>query len=212
MSFHEIRFPQHLAFGAVGGPERKTDIVTLASGFEERNTAWAQSRRRYNAGFALATLADLHEVIGFFEARMGRLYGFRFRDPLDSASCAPGAAPAPADQAIGTGNGTATDFQLTKTYSSGGASYVREITKPVAGTVRVAVAGTEKTLGTDFTVDTATGIVTFLAGHIPGTGAAVTAGFEFDVPVRFDTDRLEINLAAFQAGDIPDVPLVEIRL
>lgn len=212
MSFHEIRFPQRLAFGALGGPERKTDIVTLASGFEERNTSWANSRRSYNAGFALATLADLHEVIGFFEARMGRLYGFRFRDALDYASSAPGVTPAPADQAIGTGDGATTAFQLVKTYTSGSTNYTRTITKPVLGTVRVAVAGTEKTIGTDFTLDTMTGIVTFLSGHVPGAGAAITAGFEFDVPVRFDTDKLEINLAAFEAGDIPNIPLVEVRI
>jgi uncharacterized protein (TIGR02217 family) len=154
----------------------------------------------------------LHEVIGFFEARMGRLHAFRFRDPIDHASCAPGQTPQPTDQAIGTGSGAATAFQLVKTYASGGASYVRTTHKPVAGTVRIAVAGAEKTIGTQFTLDTATGVVTFLAGHVPGAGAAVTAGFEFDVPVRFDTDRLEINLAAFQAGDIPDIPLVEVRL
>jgi uncharacterized protein (TIGR02217 family) len=212
MSFHDVRLPSRLAFGAVGGPERKTDIVTLASGFEERNSPWAQSRRRYNAGFALANLVDLHEVVAFFEARSGRLYGFRFRDPVDCASRAPGAAPQPTDQAIGTGNGTTANFQLVKTYASGGSSYVRRIQKPVAGTVRVAVAGVEKTIGADFTIDPATGLVTFLAGHIPSAGASITAGFEFDVPVRFDSDRLEINLAAFAAGDIPNIPLIEIRL
>lgn len=212
MSFHEVQFPQRLALGATGGPERKTDIVTLASGFEERNSPWAGSRRRYNAGFAVATLADLHAVVAFFEARQGRLHAFRFRDPVDHKSCAPGQTPQPADQAIGTGTGALATFQLTKTYSSGGASQARAIKKPVAGTVRVAVAGVEKTLGTDFTVDTATGIVTFLAGHLPASGAAVTAGFEFDCPVRFDSDRLEINLAAFEAGDIPDIPLVEVML
>lgn len=212
MSFHDVLFPQRLAFGATGGPERKTDVVTLASGFEERNSPWAGSRRRYNAGFAVAGAADLHAVIAFFEARHGRLHAFRFRDPLDHASCAPGVTPQPTDQAIGTGTGSLATFQLVKTYSSGGASQTRTIKKPVSGTVRVAVAGTEKTLGTDFTVDLATGVVTFLAGHLPGAGAGVTAGFEFDVPVRFDSDRLEINLAEFEAGDIPDIPLVEVML
>lgn len=212
MSFHEVQFPRRLALGSSGGPERKTDIVTLASGFEERNSPWACSRRRYNAGFAVATLGDLHDVIAFFEARQGRLHAFRFRDPLDHKSCAPGAAPQPTDQSIGTGTGSLAAFQLAKTYSSGGASQARTIKKPVAGTVRVAVAGVEQTLGTDFAVDTATGLVTFLAGHLPGAAAAVTAGFEFDVPVRFDSDRLEINIAAFEAGDIPDIPLVEVML
>lgn len=212
MSFHDVQFPQRLARGSSGGPERKTDVVTLASGFEERNSPWAASRRRYNAGLAVATLDDLHAVVAFFEARQGRLHAFRFRDPIDHKSCAPSSSPQPTDQAIGTGTGSLAAFQLAKTYSSGGASQTRAITKPVAGTVRVAVAGAEKTIGTDFTVDTASGTITFHAGHLPGPGAAVTAGFEFDVPVRFDSDRLEINLAAFEAGDIPDIPLVEVRL
>lgn len=211
MSFHEVLFPQRLAFGSTGGPERRTDIVTLASGYEERNTPWAQSRRRYNAGYALSTLDDIHALIAFFEARQGRLYGFRFRDALDCKSCAPSAAPSPTDQTIGVADGTLAAFQLMKTYVSGSQSYARTIAKPVSGSVRIAVDGVEKTLGMDFSVDTTTGIITFLAGHIPASGA-VTAGFMFDVPVRFDTDRLEINLAAFEAGHVPDIPLVEIRI
>jgi len=211
MSFHEVLFPQRLAFGSVGGPERRTDIVTLASGYEERNTPWAQSRRRYNAGYALATLDDIHALIAFFEARQGRLCGFRFRDALDCKSCAPSGTPSPVDQTIETAGGGVATFQLAKTYISGSQNYARTIAKPVVGSVRVAVAGVEKSLGTDFAVDTTTGVIMFLAGHIPSSGA-VTAGFTFDVPVRFDTDRLEINLAAFQAGHIPDIPLVEIRI
>jgi uncharacterized protein (TIGR02217 family) len=212
MSFHETLFPQRLAFGSVGGPERRTDIVTLVSGYEERNSPWAQSRRRYNAGHALSSLADIHELIAFFEARHGRLYGFRFRDALDCKSCAPDHDPQSLDQEIGTGDGTTSVFQLVKTYASGGSDYVRTIAKPVADSVLIAVAGAAKTEGADFSVDTTTGLVTFLAGHTPAAGEAVTAGFVFDVPVRFDTDRLEINLAQFAAGEAPDIPLVEIRL
>ena len=86
------------------------------------------------------------------------------------------------------------------------------IKKPVAGTVKVAVAGVVKTLGTQFTIDPASGVVTFLAGNIPGSGQSVTAGFEFDVPVRFDTDKLEVNLTGFTSGAIPNIPIVEVRL
>ncbi len=211
MSFHEVLFPQRLAFGSVGGPERRTDIVTLASGYEERNTPWAGSRRRYNAGYALSTLDDIHALIAFFEARQGRLYGFRFRDALDCKSCAPSNTPLSSDQVLGTADGTTAAFQLTKTYVSGSQSYARTIAKPVSGSVRVAADGIEQTPDTDFSFDTATGIITFLAGHVPSSGS-ITAGFSFDVPVRFDTDRLEINLAAFQAGHVPDIPLVEIRI
>lgn len=209
MAFHEVRFPTAIAFGSSGGPERRTDVVTLASGHEERNGRWADSRRRYEAGYGVKSLADLEAVLAFFEARAGRLHGFRFRDPVDFSSAAGNGSISPLDQAIGTGDGTTTAFQLAKTYTSGGVSYRRVIAKPVAGSVRVAVAGVEKTEGTDFTVDATTGIVTFASA--PALGATITAGFEFDVPVRFDSDRLEISLTAFRAGDIPNIPLVEIR-
>src|SRR5690606_14729073 len=113
-----------------GGPERMTEIVTLASGFEERNSRWADSRRRYNAGYGVKTLDDLHAVVAFFEERRGRLYGFRWRDRVDCQSCAPAAVPAATDQAIGEGNGERTVFQLVKTYGAAHAPYVRTIAKP----------------------------------------------------------------------------------
>jgi uncharacterized protein (TIGR02217 family) len=211
-SFHDVRFPTGISRRASGGPERRTDVVALASGHEERNSRWAHSRRRYNAGYGIRTLDEIHEVVGFFEERRGRLHGFRWKDHADYKSGPPQSAVDPADQEIGTGDGTTASFQLTKSYGDGGSAYVRPITKPVAGTVRVAVDGAEKSDGVDFTVDLQTGIVTFLAGAIPGAAEAVTAGFEFDVPVRFDSDLLTINLDAFAAGQIPDIALVEVRL
>lgn len=210
MAFHEIRFPLEIALGASGGPERRTEIVTLGSGGEERNSPWAMSRRRFNAGLGLKKLDDIHEAIAFFEARHGRLHGFRWRDRADWKSGSPGAPVTPLDQALGEGDGARREFQLVKTYVSGEASYAREIVKPVVGSLRVAVAGEAMEEGTDFSADHATGILTFAVA--PGEGAAVTAGFEFDVPVRFDTDFLDINLAAFEAGSVPDIPVVEIRL
>ena len=211
-SFHDVRFPTGISRRASGGPERRTDVVALASGHEERNSRWAHSRRRYNAGYGIRTLDEIHEVIGFFEERRGRLYGFRWKDHADYKSGPPQSAVDPADQEIGTGDGTTASFQLIKSYGDGGSAYVRPITKPVAGTVRVAVDGAEKSDGVDFTVDLQTGIVTFLAGAIPGAAQTVTAGFEFDVSVRFDSDLLTINLDAFAAGQIPDIALVEVRL
>jgi uncharacterized protein (TIGR02217 family) len=212
MSFHEIRFPTAISRGAQGGPERRTDVVVLGSGYEERNSRWADSRRAYNAGYGVKSLDDLHGVIAFFEERRGRLYGFRWRDHIDFKSCAPGETLTSADQAIGTGDGTTTAFQLMKTYGSAHAPWTREIEKPVAGTVRVAVGGIEQTEGVAFTVDAATGVVTFEPGYVPVADAAITAGFEFDVPVRFDTDRLEINLQGFRHGALPNIPIVEVRL
>lgn len=212
MAFHEIRFPLGVAFGSSGGPERRTEIVALGSGHEERNTPWANSRRRYNAGYGVRSLADLHKVTEFFEARLGRLHGFRWRDAVDFSSAIPGAQITPVDQALGLGDGVQTDFQLTKTYASGPSAYQRTITKPVAGTVRVSVNAVEQTDGVAFVVDATTGLVTFLSGYEPASGAAVAAGFDYDVPVRFDSDFLEINLTAFDAGDIPAIPIIEIRL
>lgn len=209
-SFHEVRFPTSVALGARGGPERRTDIVRLGSGAEERNSRWAHSRRRYNAGYGVKSFADLSASIAFFEERRGRLYGFRWHDRLDGRSCSPHQNPTPLDQWIGNGNGTQSLFQLAKTYGAAHAPYVRVIQKPVAGSVRVAVAGVERTLGTHFTLNAANGQISFLAGHIPASGASVTAGYQFDVPVRFDTDRLDIDLSAFEAGEIPNIPLVEI--
>ena len=212
MSFHDIRFPVSISLGAHGGPERRTDVVVLGSGFEERNTRWAHSRRVYNAGYGVKSLDDLHAIIAFFEERRGRLHGFRWKDHADWKSCAPGATPAALDQAIGTGDGTRTQFQLVKRYGILYAPYDRPIAKPVAGTVRIAVAGALLVQGTDFDIDATAGLVTFRAGHIPAVGAAITAGFEFDVPVRFDTDKLEINVSGFRHGAIPAIPIVEIRL
>jgi uncharacterized protein (TIGR02217 family) len=206
--FHEIRFPTAIAFGATGGPERRTEIVALGSSHEERNSRWADSRRRYDAGYGIRSLDDLHAVIAFFEERRGKLYGFRWRDRIDCKSCAPEGTPVAADQAIGEGDGETTAFQLAKTYGADYAPYVRTVRKPVNGSVLIAVDGTPMVSG--WTCDPATGIVTFDVA--PGEGAAITAGFEFDVPVRFDTDRLDINLTSFAAGDIPSIPLVEVRL
>ena len=211
-AFHEVLFPLAVAFGASGGPERRTEIVVLGSGHEERNARWADSRRRYDAGSGVRSLDDLHAVASFFEERRGRLTGFRYRDPVDHRSGIPSAAPTPLDQPIGTGDGATATFQLAKTYGGAHAPWVRRIDKPVAETVRAAVGGVEQTAGVHFTVDGATGVVTFQPGAVPGIGSAVTAGFLFDVPVRFDTDRLEISLTAFAAGALPSVPIVEIRL
>ncbi|WP_375463378.1 TIGR02217 family protein [uncultured Methylobacterium sp.] len=207
--FHEVRFPLDVSLRGSGGPTRLTEIVTLASGREHRNSRWADSRRRYDAGLGIRTLDALHAVLSFFEERRGRLYGFRYRDRVDFRSGPPGRIPGPGDQRLGVGDGATAVFALVKTYGTGVSPYARTIAKPVAGTVRVAVAGAEAPPRA-FTCDPATGLVTFGASAVPPAGAAVTAGFEFDVPVRFDTDDLTVNLEAFTAGEIPKVPLIEI--
>ncbi|WP_224701734.1 DUF2460 domain-containing protein [Devosia aquimaris] len=204
MAFHAIRFPLDIALGARGGPERRTDVVTLAGGGEQRNGRWQHSRRRYNAGYGVKSRADMAVVLAFFEERRGRLHGFLWRDGLDHSSGGP--VPLPTDQLIGTGDGSRTSFQLIKRYGASFDPYLRPISKPVAGSVRVAVAGVERTSG--WSVSSTTGVISFAVP--PASGAAVTAGFLFDVPVRFDTDRLDVELTSFDGAEAPSIPLVEI--
>lgn len=207
MAFHEVRFPDNIGRGARGGPERRTQIVELASGDEERNASWANSRRRYDVAYGIRRADDLAAVVAFFEARNGRLHGFRFKDWGDHRSCQPSGTPTPTDQALGTGDGATTAFQLVKRYTSGAQSWMRSIGKPVAGTVRVALGGVEQASG--WSVDIATGLVTLTTA--PAVGVAVTAGFEFDVPVRFDSDALDVTLDVERLGSITSIPLLEIR-
>ena len=368
MAFHEIRFPDNISRGARGGPERRTQVVELASGDEERNASWANSRRRYDVAYGIRRSDDLAAVVAFFEARNGRLFGFRYKDWADYKSCIPSAAPGPSDQLIGTGTGLQTSFPLVKRYTSGGVDYVRAIKKPVVATVLMGInvpegpqlltswnnlqtgwsntgatgvnsaatfgsflnaydlgvsgaglrqhtaaatvlsgsvyrvqawikAGTSAQarlnvrcqpgnldtdirgtyaapaivgtaggtianvsstdlgggfwlwsfditvgpgftgaligvgnitagntvtiLGTSFrqppfagpasgyTVDHATGLVTFSAPPVSGT--TISAGFEFDVPVRFDTDMLDVTLDIERLGSITSIPLIEVR-
>ncbi|ODR94716.1 glycoside hydrolase family 24 [Methyloceanibacter stevinii] len=211
MAFHDVRFPTRVARGSRGGPERRTEIVVLGSGYEERNSRWADSKRRYDAGYGIKSLDDLHAVLAFFEERRGRLHAFCWKDWSDYKSCAPSEAPAATDQAIGLGDGATSAFQLAKTYGAAYAPWARTIALPVAGTVSVAVDGVVQDAET-YALGTNTGLVTFLPGAVPPADAPVTAGFEFDVPVRFDTDRLEIDLSDFEAGSIPQIPIVEVRL
>lgn len=150
---------------------------------------------------------DLAAVVAFFEARNGRLHGFRFKDWGDHKSCLPSGALAPTDQVIGTGDGATTAFQLVKRYASGSHAWVRFITKPVAGSVAVALNSAPQASG--WSVDTTTGVVTFTIA--PGAGVAITAGFEFDVPVRFDTDALDVTLDLERLGSITSIPLLELR-
>lgn len=205
MTFHAVRFPLDIALGARGGPERATDIVTLASGREERNSRWLHSRRRYNAGYGVKSRADMAAVLAFFEERRGRFHAFLWRDGLDYSSNGTD-VPGMLDQVVGIGDGVRVSFDLTKRYGAVFDPYLRPITKPVAGTVAMAVAGAPVA---DFSVDTLTGVVTFDVA--PALGAAVTAGFLFDVPVRFDIDRLDVELTGFDAAEVPSIPLIEVR-
>ena len=207
MAFHEVRFPDNISRGARGGPERRTQVVELASGDEERNASWANSRRRYDVAYGIRRADDLAAVVAFFEARNGRLHGFRYKDWADYKSALPLQAITATDQQIGTGTGSLQTFQLAKRYTSGAQTWVRTIAKPVAGTVRVALGMVEQMSG--WTVDTTTGVITFTTA--PANGVIVRAGFEFDVPVRFDSDSLDVTLDFERLGSITAIPLLEIR-
>jgi uncharacterized protein (TIGR02217 family) len=154
---------------------------------------------------------DLAAVVAFFEARTGRLRRIRFNDWFDYKSCPPSASPAATDQAIGVASGALATSQLVKHYTSGVRTWVRAIRKPVAGTVAIAVDGSPKTPGTHFNVDASTGLVTFTPGNIPTAGQAVTAGYEFDVPVRFDADLRQTTLTVERMGEVRSIPLIEVR-
>ncbi|MEM9643107.1 MAG: DUF2460 domain-containing protein [Pseudomonadota bacterium] len=210
MQFHEVRFPATLSFGSVGGPERRTDVVTISNGYEERNAPWAHSRRRYDAGMGMRSLDDIETLIAFFEARFGQLFAFRWKDWSDYRSSKPSQDITAFDQLLGTGDGTRTQFSLQKTYQSGTHEYTRPINKPVADSVLVGAGGVQMVETSDFALDHTAGLVTF--AQPPAADVAVTAGFEFDVPVRFDTDRIQTSIASFQAGEVPNVPIVEVRI
>lgn len=204
--FDDLRFPLDIGRKASVSPSFSTQTVETHSGFEQRSSDWADARMRFDAGPGIRSEADLATLIGFFRARRGAARGFRFTDPYDQHSAAWGAAISPLDQHIGQGDGAASSFQLVKYYGAGSDAQVRRITRPVTGTVRVAVDGAELLSGWqigalgEISLDTP-----------PAAGAIVSAGFAFDVPVRFEQDSLEVGAETYAAGDIPSVPLVEVR-
>ncbi len=208
MAFHEIDFPLAIAYGSSGGPVRKTEIVVLDSGFEQRNTPWSASRHKYNIAGGVKTYDDLHDLKAFWEARNGPLNGFRYKDWSDYKSCAPQQTPTNIDQTIGTGDGINPDFQLIKIYTSGSYSSQRTISKPKSGTVLVSLDNVNQSSG--WTLDYTTGILTFIIP--PALGQVVKVGFEFNVPVRFEADQLSINLEYFERGGLEDIILTELRV
>ncbi|MEM8749419.1 MAG: DUF2460 domain-containing protein [Pseudomonadota bacterium] len=210
--FVDERFPVDIAFGSTGGPQRNTQIITLGSGRERRNQKWSSSRRSYDAGYGVKNLDALYQVVAFFEARRGPLVAFRFRDPIDWKSCDPLSSISPTDQIIGIGDGVTDRFPLIKTYGTGDNAYQRPISRPVTTSVVVAVDEIAFSAPIEFELDTENAEIVFQPGHIPANGAIVTAGFEFDVPVRFGSDQLSISLAAFNAGEVPSIPLQEVLL
>lgn len=199
MAFHEIKFPPDIAYGAQGGPQYLTTVVATASGFEQRNASWAASRGNWNVASGLKNQTQLNTLISFFRARKGRVYGFRFKDWTDYQATA---------QALGTGDGSNKNFQLVKVYTSGPAGETRTIKKPVLGTVKPYLNGVQQMSG--WSVNTTTGILSFVSA--PGSGVAVTSDFEFDVPVRFDTDSMAVTIEQINLHQWSGIPIIEIRV
>lgn len=209
MGFHDVQFPDDIAYGTRGGPGFKTDIVEVDSGAEERIARWSHARRRYDVAYGVRRHDQLSTLIDFYHAREGAANGFRFKDYSDftTASNHRGAHTA-TDEVLGTGDGTTVAFQIVKRYSSGFQTYVRTIEKPVFGTTLVALDGTPQASG--WTVDTTTGVITFAVA--PALNVQVTAGCEFDVPVRFEAstdDWLSIDYEDYSFGNAAPA-LIEI--
>ncbi len=210
-AFHDVRFPLSISFGATGGPERSVEIVTLSSGREKRNLRQAHALRRYDAGTGLRAMSEIEEILNFYEARRGPLHAFRFRDPFDWKSCGQGTAINSLDQHIGVGNGTQAIFPLIKTYGTLAYAYQRPLACVIAASLRVSVDGLE-VLPSVYQLTAPGNAITFLPGSIPSTGKLIKAGFEFDVPVRFETSSLTLSLANFRAGQVQAIPLKEVLI
>lgn len=208
-------FPQGVAKGSRGGPRMSLSVVEMDGGGQERAKRWPSYRWEYDAGLGIKDLATLDQVY-HHHLTVSPENSFSFSDPQDFTSRSdnrsdPTTTPGGSlDQVIGVGDGTNATFQLQKTYTFGSRSYIRNIRKPVSGTVVVSVGGTLKTLGTDYTLDTSTGIIVFQAGQIPAGSAVVRASFKFYVPVFYGKDfAYKTSLEAINAGRVPEVPLVE---
>lgn len=197
--FHEVQFPTDISYGSEGGPEFSTEVTRLSNGAEQRNQNWTYPLERWNVAYGVKDQDDLDTLMTFFYQRKGRSVGFRFKNHTDYQVTTA--------NEIGEGDGQETDFQLVKIYGSGGNAYSRKIVKPVAGTTVIYI--NDVLQGSGWSVDTTTGIVSFISA--PGSGEVITAIFDFDVPMRFDTDYLPQNLANYQARSV-SVPLVELRL
>jgi len=202
MSFHDVRFPTRISYGAVGGPLFSTTVQILNSGFEQRNINWAQARREYTVDISPSRGAEWTAVLDFFHARRGRAYGFRLKDFSDFEL---------AEQSIGTGDNSTTEFQIFKRYIDDdelAPPYDRDLKKIVSGTIEVSVGGAPMASG--WSVDETTGILTF--DSAPATDADIAVACEFDVPVRFDTDLMQAAIPGPDIHHWQSVKLVEIRI
>lgn len=205
-NFHEIQFPPYLSWGVKGGPNYSTSLQSHKSGHEGRVSEWSVARGYWECSHTIKNDADFAELLAFFRVRRGRFYGFRFKDWFDYQANVDGVTP----QVLGDGDGVTTTFQLIKTYEDAEGSEVRTIHKPVNnGTLEMYLNGVLVS-GANYTVDYTTGIVTFTSGA-PSGGVEVSSYYEFDVPVRFGTDKLEGSYEQFNNKNWQGIPVVELR-
>lgn len=204
MAFHNVRLPEDVEKGSRGGPRFKTTVMVLGGGHEKRNIDWSQSRAEYDVGYGIESKEDFSDVLEFFYARQGAAHSFRFKDWADYQVGSPGNPVQ-----FATGDGSTTVFQARKPYTSGGITYFRDLTKLVSGTVSVYVNGAIQTPTTDYTVDLQTGLITFVAA--PTNTHPIALICEFDVPVRFAQDHLDVSMETFDAGSMPNIAIIEVR-
>lgn len=225
MTIHNIVFNTQVSQGARGGPQFFTTMMVATGGFEKSQANWSAGKCRYDVGHVIESRTKLAYVLAFFRARQGKAYGFLFRDPTDfyagmiwsANALAPSATP---EVLPVVGDGSTTAFQLTKTYADSAATVVRTITRPiqtdfvtgasVAPTIYQYLAGTWTLIASaNYSVNYTTGVVTFTTA--PSVGVQIGWSGQFYVPVRFDTDEMNVTLEAAGVGEWQSIPLVEIR-
>jgi len=210
MSFIETpRFPDDISYGSRGGPVFKTAVSQFDSGHEQRAIQWAYPLHEYDVSYGIRTDQSVYTLLDFFMSMYGAAHGFRYKDWADYKSCTPASTTTPFNCSIGTGDASTTVFQIKKTYTNGSLNMDRPIKKPVSATVSVAVNGFEKTVTTDYTVSYASGTITFVSA--PNNGEAITAGFQFDVPCRFESDIFTNSIEAYNMNNV-DARVIEIRV
>ena len=199
MAFHNVRLNEDIEKGSKGGPRFKTTVIGFGSGFEQRNQEWQFARGEWDASYGIQNKNDYSLILDFFMARRGRTHTFRFKDWTDFEATV---------VQLGIGDGANADFQLIKTYADAASTYTRVITRPIETSINIFIDGVLQTVTTDYTVD-ALGLITFVSA--PLAAEVVTATFEFDVPVRFDIDKLDIEAEWYNAAGLPEITIVEIR-
>lgn len=195
--FLEIQFPTDIAYGVAGGPEFYTDVITSSSGYEQRNINWYYARCKYNLAPAIKDKEQLDRLLAFFRICQGKALGFRFKDWSDYQIN---------NNLIAIADGITSSFQLIKRYSFLDQSIVRKISKPVPNTIKVYCSNLSEIPEINYS----TGQIKFT--KTPEKGAEIRADGEFDVPVRFDIDKLATSIESYEVYSHQEIPLIELKI